>query len=164
MVNKFRRDYHQTIRVIVFCVALMVLLAVPGAAQPRCTGDCDGDGEVSRQEFEYVLTGVLGAVFDPPLSSDRFECLDPDGDGTVLPSEVLAWFNNAEGPCPTPCVGDCNGDGRVAVAELIAGVDAVLNGTNDACPNFVVPCPPGALCIDISALQVAINNALHGCP
>lgn len=163
VVNNLRRDCHQTIRAIVFCVMLMVLLAVPGAAQPRCAGDCDGDGVVSRAEFDYVLTGVIVAIFDPPLSRDRFECLDPDGDGTVLPSEVLAWFNNADGPCLTPCIGDCSGDGPVSISDLVTGANVVAGAAPpEACEAIL--CNGLGVPVQINCLIDAINNALQGCP
>lgn len=153
-----RRAYHRT---MLSCMALSVLLAVPAAAQPRCPGDCDGDGVVSPGEFNRVAAGIIGAIFDPPLGREYAECLDADGDGSASVREATAFLNNGSGRCS--CVGDCNGDGRVTVAELIDGVDAAL-GTDAACPNFLVPCPPGQPCIDISALQTAVVNALLGCP
>ncbi len=60
------------------------------------------------------------------------------------------------------CVGDCNGDGAVAVNELITGVNMALGlvaGT--ACPSFLTGenTEPA-----ISDLIAGVNAALNGCP
>lgn len=59
------------------------------------------------------------------------------------------------------CPGDCNGDGRVSVAELIRGVQC-----------YASPIPePGRNCeacytppVGINKLIQGVNNALKGCP
>lgn len=77
-------------------------------------------------------------------------------------------------PTPTPtvaplsrCVGDCNGDGRVTIAELQAGVDMVLGvAPPSACEAFCFPgCGPGPGYHEptISCVIRAVNNALNGC-
>ena len=92
----------------------------------------------------------------------------------VTLNELISIVNNFTAGCPghptpTPidapvCVGDCNGDRRVTVAELTLGTLIALGGARaDACLNFA-PCPRGLTCIDVSVLQSAIGNALHGCP
>ena len=60
------------------------------------------------------------------------------------------------------CVGDCDGDGHVAINELIAGVGVAL-GTQplDACPAFDAN-HNGTVTID--ELIAAVTNALSGCP
>jgi len=64
---------------------------------------------------------------------------------------------------PTPalagvaCVGDCDGDGRVAIEELITGVNIALGNLDlSVCPAFA----PDA---SIAILVRAVNNALDGC-
>lgn len=62
------------------------------------------------------------------------------------------------------CVGDCNGDGRVTIDELIRGVTIAL-GT-------IIEPPPTCDAMDanhdgvivINELILAVNNALRGCP
>jgi hypothetical protein len=68
----------------------------------------------------------------------------------------------ASGAClAQECVGDCNGDGVVAINELITAVNVGL-GTDpaDACPalNCNTLSLPSVICI----IQ-AVNNALNGC-
>jgi len=59
------------------------------------------------------------------------------------------------------CVGDCNGDGSVAIAELITGVDiAVGNRPLGTCPELDGNAD-GTLSID--ELLTAVSNALGGC-
>ncbi len=58
------------------------------------------------------------------------------------------------------CVGDCNGDGAVAIKELIIGVNIAL------CEQPVGTCPASANpdgMVDIAQLVTAVNNALDGC-
>ena len=64
-------------------------------------------------------------------------------------------------PAQAQCVGDCNGDGMVAINELITGVNIAL-GTQpvSACPAFA----NGQGEVDIAQLIKGVNNALNGCP
>ncbi len=60
------------------------------------------------------------------------------------------------------CVGDCNGDGEVAINELIIGVNIALgNNTVETCPEFDDN-DDGE--VAINELIIAVNNALTGCP
>ena len=57
------------------------------------------------------------------------------------------------------CFGDCDGDGTVAVNELVAEINICLgNSPPDVCPAF----DPGDGCI--GAIIRAVNRALTGCP
>lgn len=59
------------------------------------------------------------------------------------------------------CVGDCNGDGMVAINELITGVNIALGATPlEACPSFDVN---GDNMVGINELITAVNNALGTC-
>jgi hypothetical protein len=61
----------------------------------------------------------------------------------------------------TPCVGDCNGDGRVTIGELISGVLISLGTAPLArCPAFD---ESGNGIVSIAELITAVNNALDGC-
>ncbi len=63
---------------------------------------------------------------------------------------------------PTDCVGDCNGDGRVAINELVLGVNIALgNAQVGACPAMD---GNGDGSVRINELVTAVNNALNGCP
>jgi hypothetical protein len=59
-----------------------------------------------------------------------------------------------------PCVGDCNGDGRVTVSELVTGVDMALGGAA-GCPAMA--CGDPGLGVSLNCLVVAVHNALTGC-
>jgi cysteine-rich repeat protein len=60
------------------------------------------------------------------------------------------------------CTGDCNGDGTVAINELITGVNIALGSTPvSSCPSFDVS---GDGTVAINELIAAVNNALNGCP
>ena len=59
------------------------------------------------------------------------------------------------------CVGDCNGDGTVGIAELIRGVNIALElAALAACPSFD---SDGNGLVSIGELIQAVNNALDGC-
>src|SRR5579862_3113320 len=60
------------------------------------------------------------------------------------------------------CVGDCNGDGQVAIAELIVGVRILLGqAALSECPSFDADMSGG---VSIAELVQAVAAALEGCP
>lgn len=74
---------------------------------------------------------------------------------------------------PVPCLGDCNGDGRVAVDELVVAVRMALGDVSlSACPVFEhcnSECGPGPARspspgVAVDCLVRAVSNALGGCP
>jgi hypothetical protein len=69
----------------------------------------------------------------------------------------------ASGPARAQtCVGDCNGDGMVAINELIIGVNIALGSQPvTACESFDVN---GDGMVTINELIQGVNNALNGCP
>src|SRR5262245_30361513 len=59
------------------------------------------------------------------------------------------------------CVGDCNGDGMVAINELIIGVNIAQGSAPlSSCPSFDAD---GDGMVGINELITAVNNALNGC-
>jgi hypothetical protein len=65
-------------------------------------------------------------------------------------------------PAVVACVGDCSGDGEVAINELILGVSIALGVQPlEACRAFD---PSGNGGVEISELIAAVNNSLEGCP
>jgi cysteine-rich repeat protein len=65
------------------------------------------------------------------------------------------------GPAGAQCAGDCNGDGTVAINELIIGVNIALGSAPVSnCPSFDVS---GDGTVAINELITAVNNALNGC-
>ena len=60
-----------------------------------------------------------------------------------------------------PCVGDCNGDGMVAINELILGVSIDLGELPlEACASFD---DNGDGVVALNELILAVNGALSGC-
>ncbi len=80
---------------------------------------------------------------------------------TVLCGVVGLVANSAGAGVVAPCVGDCNADLKVGVAELVRGVRCVLDGTtsSEPCPG----CYYGGGPVDVAAMVRAVNNALLGC-
>ncbi len=65
-------------------------------------------------------------------------------------------------PSPIACIGDCNGDGLVAINELITGVNIDFGrDLPEVC--FALECEPGPL-VYVHCLVLAVYNALYGCP
>ena len=68
------------------------------------------------------------------------------------------------GPTATPrppeeCVGDCDGDGQIAIAEIVRGVGLALGNTVAPCADF----DPEGDGVHIADLVRAVNGALDGC-
>lgn len=66
------------------------------------------------------------------------------------------------GAAPSDCPGDCNGDGRVTIDELVEGAHIALGmATLNVCPAF--DCKGNAQAA-VDCLVEAVDEALHGCP
>jgi hypothetical protein len=86
-----------------------------------------------------------------------FGTLDNAGIGDTVTTLVLGLG----APLPVPCVGDCDQNGTVSVAELVIGVNAALSSTlPDDCPAFDTN---GTDRVTVDALIGAVNAALGGC-
>jgi len=60
-----------------------------------------------------------------------------------------------------PCVGDCDGDGQIRVAEIITGVNiAIGRAEMSRCPGFD---HDGSDSVAINELVLAVNASLRGC-
>jgi hypothetical protein len=60
------------------------------------------------------------------------------------------------------CVGDCDGNGTVAISELVLAVNIALNGsTAGTCP--AAECNQSAEGVTIDCLVAAVKNGLEGC-
>ncbi len=104
-------------------------------------------------------TSTPTATGTPPTST-------PGTPATSTPTGTLPTST----PTPTgtlvpvcgPCAGDCNGDCRVAINELIVGVNiALAQALLEACVSFDVN---GDDAVQINELVRAVRNALEGCP
>ena len=81
----------------------------------------------------------------------------------VLVVSVVLWLGTKPAwAAPGPCAGDCNGDGVVAINEIILGINALLSGS---------PPPPecqldtnGDDAVGVAELVTAIGHLLTACP
>ena len=95
-----RSKLHAGIAALVFCAAT----ASSALAQPACTGDCDGSGDVTVDEVITLVNIALGtAAVSTCLAGDA------DGSGNVTVDEIVSAVTAAlEGcpdvPTPTPTV------------------------------------------------------------
>jgi hypothetical protein len=67
---------------------------------------------------------------------------------------IIALFSLTRLAGAQACVGDCNGDGRVTIDELLISIQVELGTLPvDACP----------VCETVNCVVAAIGNALYGC-
>ncbi len=85
----------------------------------------------------------------------------PRSTSSLLLAALLATLA-APAPASAACIGDCDGDGAVAVNELVLGVTIAL-GTRPIgdCPVFD---GDGSAAVEVYELVGAVGNALAGCP
>lgn len=90
------------------------LWAGSALAQPQHPADTDGDGAVSRAEFQ---------AFHQQIAERRFTTLDADGDGQVTREEMRTARAERRGPGGPGALReriDANGDGAWSLDELQA--------------------------------------------
>jgi hypothetical protein len=80
---------------------------------------------------------------------------------TVLTSSVgIAGGTPLATAAGVGCIGDCNGDGRVTIDEIITGVNIALgNDDASACESLA-----GGGQVTVGEILTAVNEALNGCP
>jgi hypothetical protein len=61
-----------------------------------------------------------------------------------------------------PCGGDCDGDRRVTISELVRGVAIALGGGDSGVCSALDEDHDAA--VSIAELVAAVGNALNGCP
>lgn len=83
------------------------------------------------------------------------------GSAVVLVASLVAVLaGRAIAQLPAVCIGDCNGDGAVAINELILGVNIALNMLDISdCPNL----DNGQGTVTVDRLIAAVNSALCDC-
>ncbi len=122
----------------------LTFTCVPPGSGVRAGIDRDGDGSFDSDEID--------ALTDPadPSSAPGLPTPTPSSSPTMTPTST-----------PRVCTGDCDGDGRVTVDELLRGVSIVLGQleTTD-CPAFDAS---GDGSVTVDEIVLAVNNALSGC-
>ena len=79
----------------------------------------------------------------------------------MMPKCFRAWAR-VNMPPMMPCVGDCDGDGIVAIDELLVGVNIAIGGAPvSACAQFDLN---GDHTVTVNEIIAAVKNALGGCP
>lgn len=129
------------------------------------TGVSDGDTVPLHVYCEQDEGAPAKPQFAAFLSMGDQSAIDQTGDrGAADRSRVTCNSGVAtieDIPVGT-CVGDCNGNGVVAINELITGVNIALgNALVTACPSFDVN-NNGQ--VGINELIQGVNYALNGCP
>ena len=106
-----------------------------------------------------VLAVAVQAYADPTDAATRHTlAVSPQLDGERSDPDVV----DLAVPTPVPaCVGDCDGNGTVAINELITGVNIALGSQPvTVCPAFDAD-DSGS--VAINELITGVNNALAGC-
>jgi hypothetical protein len=128
------------------------------------TGPKDNDAnDEAAWEFQWQapVTPGTSILFGAGNSVDFFG--SPSGDLAAITTMMVTVGD--VGPTPTatplPCPGDCNGNGAVAVNELVAGVTIALGSAPvDVC----IACDTnGDGAVSVSELIAAVRRALDGC-
>jgi hypothetical protein len=117
-----------------------------------------------EDEVEFVNQVVAGDQLSPVVRADAagdvlavWLGVADVGSLSAVFARRYVWSHGEH----TECGGDCDGDHRVTVAELVRGVRCALGGES------AETCEPsdadGDGHMTISDLLTAVNNALHGC-
>jgi hypothetical protein len=128
---------------------------------------CTGPGNSSCQILSgrgLCLAGTPSAASPTPtatpLGGATATATQPGGVPTATATHGPVGTATAS-PTPGPCVGDCNGNGVVAVNELIIGVNIALGSAPiSLCPSFDLNNDD---MIEVNELVAGVNAALNGC-
>lgn len=108
----------------------------------------------------YILggTSVRGGATDAVQRYVEIDCATPSPTATRPPGPSPT----RTGPVSSTCVGDCDGDGRVVVADLVKGVNIALERQPlEGCSTFDDN-EDGR--VSVNELVAAVGFALGGCP
>ncbi len=147
--------------------SLLVLLASPAtaAAQLEITGAPSGTPTPAEDPClaDYTYSNCCGNL---RRETERERCDDgdrQDGDGCSSSCQIEAGWQcslGAYGGCVPICVGDCDHDRAVTVAELMLSVRIALGLEARTSCNWATPLTP----MRIGVLIGAVRNLLEGCP
>ena len=116
------RVSHRSAAVLLAVFSVTVLLAAPVLA---CTGDCDGDGDVTVAELMTGVNIVLGRA-----AMSTCPEFDSGGDAAVTIEELLGGVKATLEGCPAPIISTIAGTG-------IAGLNA--DGQSPLATQFYLP-------------------------
>lgn len=124
---------------------------------------CDDDNLFCNGEVQCSRTGGLCILLPTPCAED--DTCDEANDTCLTPFGTATPTITPGGPTPTAvaqaCAGDCNGNGIVAINELVLGVNVALNRQPvSACPAFDAN-RNGS--VAVNELVAAVRNASSGC-
>lgn len=111
-------------------------------------------------------SGRNGAILDVAVEPDPTPTVSPTATATQTPSATPTRTPSATpSPSPTPprpvCAGDCNGDGRVAVNEIVRAIAIALGSVSwEECPAAD---RNGDGQVTVDELVRAVAMALNGC-
>lgn len=135
--------------------------SVPGCfAQGRYTQhDCDG-GTLDVRQIAPIATTTRTSTSTatPTATAAPTDIALPSSTATSVPTDTPTA--PATATVPGSCMGDCNGDGRVAIEELVLAVAMALDRGGAQCPTVD---RDGNGSVTVDELVAAVRNALSGC-
>ena len=139
----------------------------PGGDVPDFPVAISGDGRIVgfASAAENLVVGDINNQIDAFVACNPFEAERCDEVPTPTPT-ATATPVPTDTPGPAACTGDCNGDGRTTIGELIRMTNMLL-GVSICGAGTLQACPAGdanADCrITIDELIRAVGNTLNGC-
>jgi cysteine-rich repeat protein len=122
---------------------------VCGEVACTSSGDPCG-GAICDEDLDQCITATPTITQTPPATATRTASPMASETPVATPTEPSA-----------ACAGDCDGDGSVAINELITGVGIALDSQGlGVCPSFD---PSGNGEVEINELIASVNAALNGC-
>lgn len=110
-------------RVLLALVGLMLVVAMPVAASPcSVTNNVNGDLVFDKADPLYLLAYLFQGGPRPICSNQT----DANGDGRVDIADAIAMFNQLA--CSNAILGDVNGSGGVALADVDYLLDYMFTG------------------------------------
>lgn len=133
---------------------------------------CPRPGDEDESAISFRVTDSLGGVSTKILQLTVVTAATatpteatPGATATPTPSPSPSPTAETATPSPTvapePCTGNCDGNDRVTVDELITLVNIALDKQS---PSACTPGIPAGESVDIALLVRAVGNALRGCP
>ena len=128
----------------------------------ECTAQSKCDSVSLGEELRGLCVGGAPSGDTPTPTATGVvstPTVQPTATHTFGPPTATRTVGNT--PTPGPCVGDCSGDGVVAINELITGVNIALgNAQASACPSFDTNSDGS---VAVNELISGVNALLNGC-